>query len=111
MMIVNAVFHIYECKKYNGCKLLDGRLLCDIKITDELIVLENVDINFYNCNCNKDGSLVINDKVPYEKVQTKKILSYGECWESLPSGMSARLECYCNSENLTDLLLCKIVEM
>ena len=111
MMIVNAVFHIYECKKYNGCKLLDGRLLCDIKITDELIVLGNVDINFYNYNCNKDGSLIINDKVQYEKVQMKKILSYGECWESLPSEMSARLECYCNSENLTDLLLCKIVEM
>lgn len=46
MMIVIAVFHIYECKKHNGCKLLDGRLLCDIKITDELIVLGNVDINF-----------------------------------------------------------------
>lgn len=37
MMIVNAVFHIYEYKKDNGCKLLDGRLLCDIKITGELI--------------------------------------------------------------------------
>ncbi|MBD5134562.1 MAG: hypothetical protein HDT39_01155 [Lachnospiraceae bacterium] len=111
MMRVNAVFHIYECKKYNGHKLLDGRLLHDIKITDELIVLGNVDIKFYNCNCDKDGSLIINDKVKYEKVQIKKIFSYGEYWESLPSGMSARLECYCNMENLTNLLLCKIVEM
>ncbi len=52
----------------------------------------------------KSGSLTINDKLWYEKVQIK-ILSYGECWESLPLGMSARLECYCNSEDLMDLLL------
>lgn len=110
MMRVNAVFHIYECKKYNEYKLLDGRLLQDIKITDELILLRNVDINFYNCNCGKDNSLIINDKVQYERIQVKKILSYGECWESLPLGMSARLVCCCNHEDLIDLLLCKIVD-
>ena len=46
MMIINAVFHIYEYKQLNGCEFLDGRLLHDIILSDELIVLENIDINY-----------------------------------------------------------------
>ncbi len=110
MMIVDAVFQISICKKNNGCKLLDGRLLRDISLTDELIILENVDTSYYNQNCDKDDRLIINGDVPYEVVQINKIFSYGEYWESLPSGMSARLECNCDREDLTDLLLCKILE-
>lgn len=73
-MIVDAVFHIYECKKSSGCKLLDGRLLYDISLRDELIAIENVDINYYNCN--KDGRLLIDNYIPYEKIKINKIFSY-----------------------------------
>lgn len=110
-MIVDVIFHIYKSKKYNGYKLLDGRLLHPIEISNELILIENIDIDYYNRNCNRDGRLIIHDKVKYEKIQIEKIFSYGECWESLPSGMSARLMCNCVSEDLANLLLCKIVEM
>ncbi len=110
MMIVNAVFHIYECKKVNGCEVLDGRLLHDISLADKLIVLECVDINYYNRNCDKDGMLIVSDDMPYEMVQVNEIFSYGENWERLPAGMSARLKCCCSIEDLKDLLLCKIEE-
>lgn len=111
MMIINAVFHIYEYKQLNGCEFLDGRLLHDIILSDELIVLENIDINYYNRNCDKDGMLIISDDMPYEVIRINKIFSYGENWESLPAGMSARLECRCSIKNLKDLLLCKIEEI
>ena len=111
MMIVNAVFHIYEYKKLNGCELLDGRLLHDICLSDELIVLENVDINYYNRNCDQNGMLIVSDDMPYEVVRINKIFSYGENWESLPAGMSARLECCCSIKDFKDLLLCKIEEL
>lgn len=110
MIIVNAVFHIYECKKINGCEFLDGRLLHDISLSDELIVLENVDINYYNRNCDKSGMLLVSDDMSYEVVRINKIFSYGKNWESLPAGMSARLECCCSIKGLKDLLLCKIEE-
>ena len=109
MMIVEAVFHIYEWKKNGECRLLDGRLLEDICITDELILLENVNIGYYNCKCNDEGRLVVIDE-SYEKIRINRIFSYGKYWESLPAGMSARLECHCSIEDLTDLLLCKIIE-
>ena len=47
-----------------------------------------------------------NDDMPYEVVRINKIFSYGENWESLPAGMSARLECCCSIKDLKDLLLC-----
>lgn len=109
MMIVDAIFHISKWEKKNGYKLLDGRLLQDISLTDELTMLKNIDISYYNRNCDKDVGLIIDDDELYEMVQINRILSYGECWECLPSGMSARLECYYKIEDLTDLLLCKIV--
>lgn len=107
-MIVHAVFHIYECRKLNGYRFLDGRLLQDIRLSDECIVLETVDINYYNRNRDKNGLLRISDTMPYEVVRINKIFSYGNNWESLPAGMSARLECYCSIKDLKDLLLCKI---
>ena len=111
MMIVSPVFHIYECKKLDGCELLDGRLLHDINLADELIVLETVDINYYNRNCDKNGMLMVSDDMYYEVVQITEIFSYGVNWESLLAGMSARLECCCSIKDLKDLLLCKIEEI
>ena len=99
MMIINAVFHIYEYKQLNGCEFLDGRLLHDIILSDD------------NRNCDKDGMLIVSDDIPYEVVRINKIFSYGENWEGLPAGMSARLECRCSIKNLKDLLLCKIEEI
>ena len=40
----------------------------DICLSDELIVLENVDINYYNRNCDKDAMLIVSDDMPYEMV-------------------------------------------
>ena len=110
MMIVDAVFHIYKWEMNKGYKLLDGRLLHDINLTDELIILKNIDIKYYNQNCDEAVGLIIDDDEPYEMVHINSIFSYGDYWESLHAGMSARLECYCNIENLKDLILCKIIK-
>lgn len=110
MMIVSAVFHISKWGKNNGFKLLDGRVLQDINLTDKLIILKNIDISYYNCKRDEAIGLAINKDEPYEMVQINRIFSYGEYWESLPAGMSARIECHCSIEDLTDLLLCKIIE-
>ena len=75
-MTVELVFHISKWEKNNGYKLLDGRVIRDISLTDELIMLENVDIGYYNCNCDREGRLVIDDE-PYEMIQINRIFSYG----------------------------------
>lgn len=109
MMIVNAVFHISKFEKSNGYKLLDGRVLQDINLADKLILLKNINIHYYNNYCDNLLGLKINDDEPYVEIQINKIYSYGAYWESLPAGMSARLECYCEIDYLTDLILCKIM--
>ena len=107
-MKVKAIFHIYECKINNGCTFLNGRLLHDLSMTDELILLKKIGIQYYNQNYESDGILNIND-VDYEMIKINKIISYGKSWNFLPSGMSAQIECDCEIEGTGDLLLCKIV--
>lgn len=73
-------------------------------------MIKHVDIDFYIRNCNRDGSLTVDDMIQFEKVHINKIFSYGNIWEELPMGMSARLECLGNIENSDDLVLLRITK-
>lgn len=104
-MLLEAKFHVHKSQYDDGTVLLDGRVLKDINITDELIIVENVDIQYFNSYSDKNGRLLMDDYVMWAPVRINRIESSGEIWVNLPSGMSARLECECDYSEIDNMVL------
>ncbi len=109
-MIVEYIFDVIEVKKCSGYQQLLGRVLNDIKMFDELIVFE--DINIHNCSkyCDNSGQLIIDDNSQYDTIKINKIWTYGHYFNCLASGISAMVECNNTRLDLTDLVLFKVLD-
>lgn len=106
-MVVEAVFDVIEVKKCDEYQQLAGRVLNDIKIFDEFIAFE--DINIHNCSkrCDNSGQLTIADDSQCEGVKINKIWTYGHYFNELESGISAMVACNNTRLDLEDLVLFK----
>lgn len=108
-MIISGVFHVYKCIKKEKYQYVDGHIIRDIDKKENFIIVKEMDIKKHIRNCDNKGCLEISDITYYEIVKVDSIFSYGEYWECLNGGMSARLTCLCNVEIKEDDVLYKII--
>ena len=139
-MILKPVLEISRYMKEGENVFLDGYLLANISINDRMVVLENVDRKYFISNLvnkeyfriNQDIKYVeistedmhhfsenysvdrkylcINHDIKYIEVLLKKIYAYGMYFDRLDKGMSTRLECKCNFNQLNDYILFAILD-
>ncbi len=107
-MNVVGVFQVYKCNANSACQIIDGRVLTDICITDKLFVIKNKDITDYIYNNAMQECIEVSDNAHFDFVNLKSIFSYGEYWETLNGGMSARIECFCNITIEDNDVICKL---
>lgn len=112
-MLLKIVFDVSEHWQNESCQLLDGRLLEDISLSDQLIYMKGFDREYvlkeFHQNLEDDKPLYI-DNISYETVHLRKIIAYRKNFDYLCAGMTARLFCEL-SENmpLKDYFLFKMV--
>lgn len=109
-MVICGVFHVYKSYEEEGFQYIDGRIIRDIGKKDKLIIAKGIGIKEHIEKCDDKGCISINNIIEYDIVQIDSIFSYGQYWEELNGGMSARLKCLCNSAIKEDDVVYKIVE-
>ncbi len=89
-----ALFQVAICNGNIAGQVLDGRVLSDINLKDEIFVVsqENI-LNFYHSGTQE--CIEIRDNAYFDGVSIKSILSYGKYWDTINAGMSAKIECEC----------------
>ena len=92
-MILVGVFQVHRCNENCTCQCLDGRLLEEISLTDVLYVANNQNKSEHLCDNYMRDYIEISDDTDFQIVNLKSIYAYGEYWENLSGGMSARIEC------------------
>lgn len=108
-LLINGVFQVYKSKIIGREQQVDGRLLSDMDINDQFIVGRYLDTNYYSKNCDKNGTICIKNTSELKSVEIISIKSYGNFWKYLHKGMSARIECRCDTELVEDSIIYKIV--
>lgn len=108
-MLVTQAFQVYKNIKYGLFQYIDGRLLCDIKINDTLMLINYPDTRYDIKNIDNANIIYIADNMSRTDVIIKEILSYGVLWEYLNGGMSARIGCECNMKISEKAILYRVI--
>lgn len=108
-MIICGIFHVYKSKKKGIYQYADGHIIRNINKKDKLIIVKSIDMKYHIENCDEKGCLNISSDMEFENVHIDSIFSYGEYWESLNGGMSARLKSLCNLIIEEDDVIYKVI--
>ena len=103
-LLVTGAFQVYNINDNELFQYLDGRLLSDIRLEDNLVLIKSFDKED-----NKEVFYISNDRI-LTYIKIKELISYGISWTQLEGGMSARMKCECDIRITKDAIIYKVIE-
>lgn len=106
-MYLIETFQVYKCTINGVSQSLDGRLVSDICLSDDVFLVKKKDILSYKRNSIGQEFIEIENAMNLKSIKMMSILSYGEYWEFLQAGMTARIDSMCSESIENGDILCK----
>lgn len=113
-MILKPAFYIYDNYSIADFLILQGRLMCDIGLSDKIVIIDKTIMESYQ-KISHDYTQPLIYSSNYVVIKLLYIKSYGEYWDFLNHGMSAEIRCklkngsFLSKPSLKNYILFKVI--